>query len=87
MFRAARKAPCVAVMFAMVPLSSATSAQIFSAIDVSGFGNTAERLVAVRMPRGTRVYDGKAQGMERGPIGGGSQVVVDGVRIDWEVKP
>ena len=64
-----------------------TQAAVDSAIDASRYGNTAERLVAVRVPQGTRVYEGKTQGMERGPIGGGNQVVVDGVRVDWEVKP
>lgn len=64
-----------------------TQAAVDSAIDVSRFGNTAERLVAVRVPRGTRVYEGKTQGTERGPIGGGSQVVIDRVRPDWEVRP
>ncbi len=55
-------------------------------IPVSNYGNTAERLVAVRVPKGTRVFEGKAQSMERGPIGGGNQVVVDGVKSDWEVE-
>lgn len=64
-----------------------TQAAVDSAIDVSKYGNTAERLVAVRVPRGTRVYEGKTQSIERGPIGGGNQVVVDSVRPDWEVKP
>ena len=64
-----------------------TQAAVDSAIDVSKYGNTAERLVAVRVPRGTRVYEGKTQSIERGPIGGGNQVVVDGVRPGWEVKP
>lgn len=63
-----------------------TQAVVDRAIDVSGYGNTAERLVAVRVPRGTRVYEGVTQSIERGPIGGGNQIVVDGVRADWEVK-
>lgn len=63
-----------------------TQAVLDSAIEVSRYGNTAERLVAVRVPRGTRVYEGNTRGIERGPIGGGNQVVVDGVRPDWEVK-
>lgn len=55
-------------------------------IPVSNNGNTAERLVAVRVPKGTRVFEGKAQSAERGPIGGGNQVVVDGVKSGWEVE-
>ena len=61
-------------------------AAIDSAIPVSNSGNTAERLVAIRVPKGARVFEGKAQGIERGPIGGGSQVVVDGVKAEWEIE-
>lgn len=60
-----------------------TQAVVDGAIDVSRFGNTAQHQVAVRVPRGTRVYEGQSQSIERGPVGGGSQVVVEGVRPEW----
>lgn len=67
--------------------SRGVQAAVDNAIDVSRYGNTAERLVAVRVPRGTRVYEGQTQSIQRGPIGGGNQVVLDDVRPAWEVKP
>lgn len=63
-----------------------TQAVVDSAIDVSRYGNTGERQVAVRVPRGTRIYEGVTQSIQRGPIGGGSQVMVDGVRLEWQMK-
>ena len=70
-------------------------AVIDSAIPVLRNGNTAERLVAIRVPKGKTVFEGKTQeivfeektrGIERGPIGGGNQVVIDGVKPEWEIK-
>ena len=67
--------------------SRGVQATVDSAIDVSRYGNTAERLVAVRVPKGTRVYEGLTQSIHKGPAGGGNQVVLDDVRLAWEVKP
>jgi len=61
-------------------------AAIDRSIPVSKNGNTAEKLVAIRVPKGTRIFEGKAQAFERGPAGGGSQVVIDDVQPGWEIK-
>lgn len=61
-------------------------AAVDRSIPVSKNGNTAERLVAIRVPKGTRIFEGKAQALERGPAGGGGQVVIDEVRPGWEIK-
>lgn len=55
-----------------------------SAIPVTSSGNTAERLVAIRVPRGTRVFEGIAHG-EEGSVGGGNQVVVRNVNPKWSI--
>lgn len=55
-------------------------------IEVSRYGNTVGRTVAIKVPEGTRVYEGTAQGVHKGPVGGGNQIVLDKVRSDWEVK-
>ena len=61
-----------------------TQAVMDSAINVSKFGNNAKDQVVIRIPRGTRVYEGKTQSIPRGgPIGGGNQVVVDDVKPEW----
>lgn len=69
-----------------------TQAAIDSAIDVSSRGNTAERLAAIRVPKGTRVFEGETRAAggrygspERGPVGGGNQVVVEDVKPTWEI--
>ena len=64
-----------------------THAAIDSAIPVSKNGNLADRVVAIRVPRGTRVFEGSARGIEQGPVGGGSQVVLEGVKPEWEMLP
>jgi len=61
-------------------------AAIDHAIPVSRNGNTAEKLVTIRVPKGTRLFEGKAQGLERGTTGGGNQVVIEKVRPEWEMK-
>jgi len=66
--------------------ASGTQAVIDRAIPVSKNGNTADRLVAINVPKGTRIFEGKAQALERGPIGGGGQVVIDDVKPEWEIK-
>lgn len=62
-----------------------TQAVVDSAIPVSSSGNTAEQVVAVRLPKGTRVYEGQAAAIERGPAGGGNQVIVERVKQEWEL--
>ena len=65
-----------------------TQAIVDSAIPVSRQGNTATRQVAVRVPQGTHVFEGRTQGIPHGgPVGGGNQVVVDGVRPEWVIGP
>lgn len=61
-------------------------AAVDRAIPVSKTGNTAEKLVAIRVPKGTRVFEGKVRGLEQGPTGGGGQVVLDGVQPGWEIR-
>jgi len=64
-----------------------TQAVMDSAIEVSRYGNTAQSLVAVRVPRGTRIFEGDARGIDRGgPVGGGNQVVLESVRPEWVVS-
>lgn len=62
-----------------------TQAVIDSAIPVSRNGNTAQQLVAIRVPKGSTVYEGKAQSINHGPAGGGGQVVIKDVKSSWEV--
>lgn len=50
---------------------------IDGAIPVSRNGNIAQRQVAITLPKGTRVFDGYAAPLPRGPVGGGSQVVIE----------
>lgn len=62
-----------------------TQAVMDSAIPATKGGNMADRLFAIRVPKGTTVFEGKAQGLDRGPIGGGNQVVIKNVKPDWEI--
>lgn len=62
------------------------SAAIDGAIEVSRWGNTGQHQVAIRVPRGIRVFEGQAGRPDSGrPIGGGSQVVMEKVRPEWIV--
>jgi hypothetical protein len=63
-----------------------TQAVVDSAIPVTNSGNTAERVVAVRLPKGARVYEGQAAAIERGPAGGGNQIIVENVKPEWEFR-
>jgi hypothetical protein len=65
--------------------SRGVQAAVDRGIDVSRFGNTADNVVAIRVPAGTRVFEGRARGTEHGTPGGGSQVVVERVKPEWEV--
>jgi len=66
-------------------------AAIDAAVPVSRTGNTAQYQVAVRVPKGTRVFEGETRSLDRygpvggGPIGGGNQVVINQVRPEWVV--
>ena len=65
-----------------------TQAVVDSAIEVSRYGNTAKNQVVVRVPSGTRIYQGETQSIPRGgPVGGGSQVILEGIRPEWVVAP
>ena len=57
-----------------------SQAVIDSAIPVSRNGNTAGQQAAITMPRGTKVFEGVTASIPKGPVGGGSQVVIKGVR-------
>lgn len=64
-------------------LQAATDA----AIEVSRWGNTATHQVAIRVPRGTKVFEGQAGRPDSGwPVGGGSQVVLEKVRPEWVIS-
>lgn len=63
--------------------ASSRQAVIDRAIPVSTNGNVADRNVTIRVPHGTTVYEGKAAGLHRGPVGGGNQVVIDQVKGAW----
>jgi len=64
-----------------------TQAVVDGAIPVASNGNVATRQVAIRVPKGTTVFEGKTQGIPHGgPVGGGNQVVIDGVRQEWVIK-
>lgn len=65
--------------------ATGTKAVIDKAIEVSRYGNTAERLVAIKVPKGTRVFEGVTQRIHKGPMGGGNQVVLEKVRPAWEI--
>lgn len=59
-------------------------AAIDAAIDVSRWGNTGQYQAAIRVPRGTRVFEGWTEAQHGGkPVGGGSQVVIEGVKPSW----
>ena len=61
-------------------------AQIDRAINPHRYGNTAELNVSIQVPRGTRVFEGRAAAGEGGrPVGGGNQVVVENVQAAWVV--
>lgn len=63
-----------------------TRAIVDSAIPVTRNGNLAERRVSIVVPRGTKIYEGTARGLTRGPAGGGNQVILEGVRPEWVVR-
>lgn len=67
--------------------ATGSRAVIDSAIPTTRNGNRAVRRVSIVVPRGVTVYEGTARGLPRGPVGGGSQVILDGVRRNWVVKP
>jgi hypothetical protein len=48
-------------------------------------GNTAEKLVEIRVPKGTVIYEGAAA-PQFGHLGGGNQVYIPKVNPTWVVK-
>jgi hypothetical protein len=66
--------------------ATGTKAVVDRGIEVSRYGNTAERLVAIKVPKGTRVFEGVTQRIHKGPIGGGNQVILEKARPAWEIK-
>lgn len=65
--------------------ATGTKAVVDRGIEVSRYGNTANRLVAIKVPKGTRVYEGIAHGIHKGPIGGGNQIILNKVKPEWEI--
>lgn len=61
-------------------------AAIDGAIEVSRYGNMAGRQVMIRVPKGTRIYEGEAHGNYRGTAGGGNQIILEGTKPEWELK-
>ena len=61
-------------------------ALIDSAVPTSTNGNTAAYQVAIQVPRGTVIYEGRARGLARGPAGGGNQVVLERAHTDWAIR-
>ncbi len=49
------------------------------------WGNTASNIITVRVPAGTKVFEGFAESQCAGPLGGGSQVVIPNVDPMWVV--
>lgn len=65
--------------------ATGTKAVVDRGIEVSRYGNTANRLVAIKVPKGTRAYEGIAHGIHKGPIGGGNQIILNKVKPEWEI--
>lgn len=66
--------------------TSGTQAIIDRAIPVSRYGNRAEYVVTIRVPKGTRIYEGAARGLDKGAVGGGNQIVLERVRPQWQIS-
>lgn len=65
--------------------ATGTQAVIDGAIPTARNGNTAAHQVSIVVPRGTTIYEGKTSSFPGGPVGGGNQVIMDGVRREWAV--
>ncbi len=61
-------------------------ARIDSAIDTSRYGNLADKTVKIRVPEGTRIYEGVTQGIHKGPVGGGNQIIINKVDSKWVIE-
>ena len=48
------------------------------------WGNTAEQVVSIQVPRGTTIFEGIAASQE-GLLGGGNQVFIESVSSMWQV--
>jgi hypothetical protein len=64
--------------------SGPLQARIDLALDPA-WGNTATEVTKIRVPAGTRIYEGYAASQGGGLLGGGSQVVVPNVSPNWIV--
>jgi hypothetical protein len=53
-----------------------TQAVVDSAIPTSNKGNIAEQVVAAQIPKWTRIFEGRAAPIKRGPVGGGNQILM-----------
>lgn len=62
-------------------LETGLQAIINRAVPTSRNGNTAGHNVTITLPRGTRVFEGTAASLPRGPVGGGNQVVIHRAEI------
>jgi multidrug efflux pump subunit AcrA (membrane-fusion protein) len=61
-----------------------TQAVIDSAIPVSRNANTAHLQVAIMVPKGTRLFEGRTASIPHGgPTGGGNQIVLERVPAEW----
>ena len=50
------------------------------------WGNTAEKVIEIRVPAGTKIFEGFAESQGAGLVGGGSQIVIFDVNPSWEVQ-
>jgi len=76
--------PQVGPYWTRTPPAGPLQSTIDSALDPA-WGNTAQNVVAIRVPSGTTIYEGFAA-PQGGLVGGGSQVVIPRVNPAWIVK-
>lgn len=49
------------------------------------WGNTAENVVKINVPAGTKIFEGVAASQGAGLLGGGNQIIIQNVNPDWVV--
>ena len=49
------------------------------------WGNTAENIVSIKVPKGTTIFEGVAESQGYGLVGGGNQIIIPKVDQNWEL--
>jgi hypothetical protein len=82
------KSPELGSYWTSTPPAGALQSRMDSAI-LAEWGNSAEKVVQIKVPKGTKIYEGTAAPQSNGTesfLGGGAQIYIPNVKPEWIAK-